>query len=161
MEIKKNDLLSNSKDLLPTSTAKTLDLHHFEAPPPFVSPLTTLANTSAEFCHLSWQPCPSAEAFGPRSTFWCLFPLFSFRIQVLSFCYNGMLLMGGFPSLLHCSCQLLSFRVCCSHLIMQWLCPRRRSPISLSLSGLIAAKRLPRKLRETNGKQIQSTHLSY
>lgn len=50
-------------------------LHHLLFHP-FV--LTTLANTSAEFCHLSWQPCCSAEAFGRWSTSRCLFSPFLF-----------------------------------------------------------------------------------
>lgn len=87
-------------------------------------------------------PLCYAKPFGtdPASRYYFL--LFFPSILVLSFCYNGIFLMGGISISPHCSSELLSFCGCCSHLIMPpWRSPHD-SPISLSLSGLITAERL-------------------
>ena len=83
-----------------------------------------------------------AKHFGINPILWHYFLLFFFPILVLSFCYNRIFLMGGISISLHCSSKLLSFCVCCSHLIMLlWRSPHD-SPLSDSLSGLITAERL-------------------
>lgn len=78
---------------------------------------------------------------------------------VVSVCYNGILLIWGcgfrFSSLFY---KHLSFCSSCSHLIMLPLLSLHDLFSSVSLSGLITTECLQCKRRETNGKQIQSTH---
>lgn len=104
---------------------------------------------------LSW--C-YAKHFGINPILWYYFLLFFLSIPVLFSCYNRIFLMGGISISLHCSTKLLSFCVCCSHLIiLLWHSPHD-SPVSVSFSGLITAERLQCKRWEINGKQIQSRH---